>query len=106
LAVIAPILLLLAVPWLLRSTYRFNARNSKYRNSRFFFWGQTQESYKVYVLWGVLSILSLGLLFPYFFWKHKQYQFNRLSLGQLNLSLMPRPKIIIRPFFIRMHSLR
>jgi uncharacterized membrane protein YjgN (DUF898 family) len=99
LAVIAPILLLLAVPWLLRSTYRFNARNSKYRNSRFFFWGQTQESYKVYVLWGVLSILSLGLLFPYFFWKHKQYQFNRLSLGQLNLSLNATAKDYYQAIF-------
>lgn len=87
LGLLAPVLLLLAMPWLLRSTYRFNARNSKYRNSRFFFFGQNPEAYKVYLLWGVLTILSLGLLFPYFFWKHKQYQFNRLSMGQLNFTL-------------------
>lgn len=99
LGVIAPVLLLLAVPWLLRSTYRFNARNSKYRNSRFFFHGQTPESYKVYVLWGLLSILSVGLLFPYFFWKHKQYQFNRLSLGQLNLRLHATAKDYYRAVF-------
>ena len=99
LGVIAPILLLLAVPWLLRSTYRFNARNSKYRNSRFFFRGSTQSAYQVYLLWGVLSILSLGLLFPYFFWKHKQYQFNRLSLGQLNLTLHASAKDYYKAIF-------
>ncbi len=37
------VLIFFAVPWLIRSTIRFRARNSKFSNSRFFF----QEPIKV-----------------------------------------------------------
>lgn len=82
-----PFLILLVLPWLLRATYRFNARNSKYRNSRFYFSGRTSEAYVTYLGWIILSVLSLGLLFPYAFFKHKQYQFEHLHLGQLPFAL-------------------
>lgn len=82
-----PVLILLVLPWLLRATYRFNARNSKYRNSRFYFSGTTPTAYKTYLWWTILSVLSLGLLFPYAFYKHKQYQFEHLHVGQLPFAL-------------------
>lgn len=82
-----PLLILLVLPWLLRATYRFNARNSKYRNSRFYFSGTNPAAYKTYLWWTILTVLSLGLLFPYAFYKHKQYQFQNLHVGQLPLAL-------------------
>ncbi len=82
-----PVLILLVLPWLLRATYRFNARNSKYRNSRFYFSGSHSAAYKTYLWWIVLTVLSLGLLFPYAFYKHKQYQFQHLYIGQLPFQL-------------------
>ncbi|MEC7119779.1 MAG: YjgN family protein [Pseudomonadota bacterium] len=85
-----PILILLVLPWLLRATYRFNARNSKYRNSRFYFSGSNKGAYKTYLWWTLLSMLSLGLLFPYAFYKHKQYQFRHLQVGQLPFTLTVR----------------
>jgi len=82
-----PVLILLVLPWLLRATYRFNARNSKYRNSRFYFSGTNPAAYKTYLWWTILTVLSLGLLFPYAFYKHKQYQFEHLHVGQLPFAL-------------------
>lgn len=82
-----PILILLVLPWLLRATYRFNARNSKYRNSRFYFSGTNPAAYKTYLGWIMLTVLSLGLLFPYAFYKHKQYQFEHLHVGQVPFKL-------------------
>jgi len=82
-----PVLILLVLPWLLRATYRFNARNSKYRNSRFYFAGTNPTAYKTYLWWTILTVLSLGLLFPYAFYKHKQYQFEHLHVGQLPFAL-------------------
>ena len=82
-----PVLILLVLPWLLRATYRFNARNSKYRNSRFYFAGTNPAAYKTYLWWTILTVLSLGLLFPYAFYKHKQYQFEHLHVGQLPFAL-------------------
>lgn len=34
-----------------------------------------------------MTVLSLGLLFPYAFYKHKKYQFENLHVGQLPLAL-------------------
>lgn len=82
-----PVLILLVLPWLLRATYRFNARNSKYRNSRFYFSGTNPAAYKTYLWWTILTLLSFGLLFPYAFYKHKQYQFEHLHVGQLPFAL-------------------
>ncbi|WP_335966937.1 DUF898 family protein, partial [Acinetobacter calcoaceticus] len=35
-----------AIPWLIRATLRFTARNSKFGNARFYFGGTIKESYK------------------------------------------------------------
>lgn len=78
---------LLVMPWLVRATLRFNARNSKYSNSRFYFSGSTARMYGIFFLGGLASILSMGLLFPYVYYVYKCYQFDHLHLGQLDFKL-------------------
>jgi uncharacterized membrane protein YjgN (DUF898 family) len=78
---------LLVMPWLVRATLRFNARNSKYSNSRFYFSGSTARMYGIFFLGGLASILSMGLLFPYVYYMYKRYQFDHLHLGQLDFKL-------------------
>lgn len=87
LAVAGFILLFLVLPWLLRATFRFNARNSKYSNSRLFFSGTTGQIYVTFIICLVLTVLSLGLLLPYALWLYKRYQFDHLHLGQLDFKL-------------------
>jgi len=76
-----------SIPYLLRATYRFKARNTVYRNVRFRFTGTWREAFWVYWGLGALTILSLGFLMPYTIYRHKRYQFNHLHWGQLKFSL-------------------
>lgn len=78
---------MLVVPWLIRATLRFNARNSKYSNSRFYFSGSTARIYGLFLLGWLASAISLGLLFPYVYLLYKRYQFDHLHLGQLDFKL-------------------
>ena len=76
------VILMLAVPWLVRSSMRFHARNSKYGNTRFKFDASMGESYKVLLKCILVTVFSLGLLFPVALWWFKRYQFSHLSIGQ------------------------
>jgi uncharacterized membrane protein YjgN (DUF898 family) len=83
-AVAGFILLFLVLPWLLRATFRFNARNSKYSNSRLFFSGSNAGMYKMFFLALLLTVLTMGVMFPFALWLYKRYQFEHLHLGQLD----------------------
>lgn len=80
-------LLIVALPWLLRSTYRFTARNSKFSNTRFYYLGSLGKAYQVYLLGALITVASLGLLFPVAYLWHKRYQFDQLTLGQHRFQL-------------------
>ncbi|ANF81144.1 hypothetical protein A3K93_02355 [Acinetobacter sp. NCu2D-2] len=76
----------LAVPWLVRATLRFNARNSKFSNARFFFDGTHKAAYGIFFMSIFLMIITLGLAFPIVLWMYKKYTFNNLQLGQLKFN--------------------
>ncbi len=81
------LLLYAAVPWLVRATLRFTARNSKFGNSRFYFSGTTKESYKVFILCVLVYIFTLGIFTPVALWMYKKYYLNHLYAGQLEFKL-------------------
>lgn len=81
------VLIYLAMPWLLRSTVRFRARNSKFGNSRFYFDGKTSEAYKLFFLGLIISFFSSGLFFPVMVWYYKRYILDHLYLGELQFKL-------------------
>ncbi len=89
-----------SIPYLLRATYRFKARNTVYRNVRFRFTGTWREAFWVYWGLGALTILSLGFLMPYTIYRHKRYQFNNLHWGQLKFSLALSPWRVYRALII------
>lgn len=86
-AIAGMILLYAAIPWLLRATLRFSARNSKFSNSRFYFSGTTGGVYKQAVLGFLISIFSLGIFSPVGIWLYKRYVFDHLHAGQLQFKL-------------------
>ena len=59
------IVLVFAVPWLIVRSLAFNAYNSAYRNIRLHFRGTYGECLKVIVWYGLLTVISLGLGYPY-----------------------------------------
>lgn len=79
--------LLLLFPWLMRSTMRFRARNSKYGNNRFYFSASLGETYGLYLKCALVTVLSLGLLYPLAFFWFKEYQFKHLHLGNQSFKL-------------------
>lgn len=81
------VLLYAAVPWLVRATMRFTARNSKFGNSRFYFAGTTKESYKIFFLSIAIYICTLGIFSPVAIWLYKRYYFDHLYAGQLQFKM-------------------
>ena len=76
-------LLYLAVPWLFRMTLKFRSRNSKFGNTRFYFYGENRYLYRLLVTEMLKTIFSLFILLPRLIWLYQHYYFDHLQLGQL-----------------------
>jgi uncharacterized membrane protein YjgN (DUF898 family) len=59
-------LLVLLTPWIAVASARFNARNTLYRNVAFDFDGRLWTAVKVFLGFGALAIVTLGLAYPWF----------------------------------------
>lgn len=66
-------LLLLAMPWIVRSGLRFRNHNSSWRGVRFGFDGTLTDAYLAWLMWGLFGVLSLGLLMPFAFFMQLRY---------------------------------
>lgn len=101
-SVLGTLILILVSPWLLRSTMRFRARNSKYGNIRFIFSASLLKSYAVLIACACLIIFSLGLAYPIALLLFKRYQFNNLQIGQLKFNIKATIwdfyKAILKPY--------
>ncbi len=78
---IMSLMVLALFPWVLVRSLRFKAYNSSYRNIRFEFKGPVAGAYRVFLLWPVLTLLSVGILFPHMIYKQKGYLFNNFCYG-------------------------
>ena len=81
------VLIFLAIPWLIRSTIRFRARNSKFGNSRFYFSGSNKSAYWCFLKCFLVTFLTMGLFFPVAVWLYKRECLNQLYVGQLKFYL-------------------
>ena len=77
----------LAFPWLMTTTLKFNSRNSKFANSRFYFSGSSFQAYKQYFLGLLLVIFTLGLFAPVLIFFYKRFMIDHLYAGQLKFKL-------------------
>lgn len=75
------LLMIVMLPLLLRSSFRFHARNSSYRALRFGFEGDLASAYQVFLLGPLLALLSLGLAAPWAYRQIKGYQHGRSRFG-------------------------
>ena len=72
---------LVALPWLVCRAMAFRNYHTRYRNIRFGFDGQYQDALKVFVLWPLAGILSVGILFPYAIYRQKQFLVQHSRYG-------------------------
>jgi len=76
----------IAFPWLIVRALAFNARNTAWRNIRFGFSAGYKEAFKVFILWPLLAMLTLGILSPYVFCLHKKFLVENSSFGRSRFS--------------------
>jgi uncharacterized membrane protein YjgN (DUF898 family) len=75
------ILFLFLFPWLIVRSLAFNAHNSAWRNIRFGFHAGYWEAFKVYILWPLLALITLGILSPYVFYRQKRFVVEHSRYG-------------------------
>ena len=78
------------MPWLLRNSFRFRLYNSSWRGIRFHFRGAVGSAYRVFLLNGFLTMITLYLLAPFMHQRVKAYQHNNSWLGQTQCSFHAR----------------
>jgi uncharacterized membrane protein YjgN (DUF898 family) len=74
-------LLFFAMPWLVRASLRFNARNTSYRNIRFDFVGTYFDAMKAFVLWWLLACFTLFTTLPLAHRARDYYSINNRRFG-------------------------
>jgi uncharacterized membrane protein YjgN (DUF898 family) len=85
-ALVVGVLMALVLPWLLLRSLAFRLANTSWRGLRFHFEGSAGSAYRVFLLWPILAIVSLGLLAPAAHhalktWQHQQSAFGRSRFG-------------------------
>ena len=75
------------VPWLIVRSLRFQLRSTSYRGLRFQFRGRTPEAYAVFVGYGLLTLVTLGLAAPIAYRRFKQFQHGNAAYGRSSFSL-------------------
>jgi uncharacterized membrane protein YjgN (DUF898 family) len=86
------ILVVLAVvmPWLLRNSLRFRLYNTSWRGTRFHFRGTTAGAYRVFLLNGFLTLITLYLMAPFTHQRLKAYQHDNTWFGRTQCSFHAR----------------
>ncbi|MBF0156035.1 MAG: DUF898 domain-containing protein [Magnetococcales bacterium] len=79
---ITQILFFAIIPWLIVRSQIFNLANSSYHNLRFHFHPDYRGSYRVYLVEGILSMVTGGLLTPLFVCRSKQFFFRNCHFGR------------------------
>lgn len=80
-SVVLFLLFLIAMPWIIVSSLRFNARMTSYRNVRFDFAGTVGEAAKVFLLYPVLILFTFGLFLPFSAKRSYEFIFDNLRYG-------------------------
>jgi len=81
LGIVIALLIAAVMPWLIVRSLRFKLHNSSYRGLRFAFAGSDGAAYTVFLLFPILTVLSLYLLAPFTHQQIKQYQHRNSMFG-------------------------
>jgi uncharacterized membrane protein YjgN (DUF898 family) len=82
LGLVTLLVLAAALPWLLRSSFRFRLRNSSYRGLRFRFGDGVPGAYVTFLLWPLITLFTFYLATPWFHRQLKAYQHGNSFFGK------------------------
>src|SRR6266571_3263344 len=93
--------LLIGGPWLLVRSLAFNAYNTAYRNVRFTFSGTYRTCLGLVLGYGLLTLVTLGLGFPFLRRRLVQFAAVSHSYGTTRFALAEGfKKLFVRPYFV------
>jgi uncharacterized membrane protein YjgN (DUF898 family) len=78
------------MPWLLRNSFRFRLYNTSWRGTRFHFRGAVGRAYRVFLLNGFLTAITLYALAPFMHQRLKAYQHDNTWFGRTRCSFHAR----------------
>ena len=90
LTLVVVVILALALPWLLRNSFRFRLYNTSWRGTRFHFRGNVAGSYRVFLLNGFLTLITLYVMAPFMHQRLKAYQHENSWFGRTRCSFHAR----------------
>src|SRR6266481_3899854 len=82
--------LAVVMPWLLRNSFRFRLYNSSWRGTRFHFRGAVAGAYRVFLLNGFLTVITLYVMAPFAHQRLKAYQHDNSWFGRTRCSFHAR----------------
>ena len=88
-----------ALPWVMVRTLMFNARNSAIRNIRFGFNGRVKHAALVYLWWPLVTVFTLGIIFPYVFYRQKKFIVENSTYGTSPFVFTATPREYYRLFY-------
>jgi uncharacterized membrane protein YjgN (DUF898 family) len=78
------------MPWLLRNSFRFRLYNTSWRGTRFHFRGTVARAYRVFLLNGFLTVITLYVMAPFMHQRLKAYQHDNSWFGRTQCSFHAR----------------
>ena len=82
--------LAVVMPWLLRNSFRFRLYNTSWRGTRFHFRGDVGDAYRIFLLNGFLTLITLYVLAPFMHQRLKEYQHGNSWFGRTQCSFHAR----------------
>lgn len=99
---VQPVLVLVAlpvIPWLVVKARMFRAFNTSWRNVRFGFEHAYPEAYRVLLLWPIAIPFTLGLIYPYVYFRQQRFFVDNSRFGQEAFRLDSGPGFFYRLIF-------
>jgi uncharacterized membrane protein YjgN (DUF898 family) len=78
--------LMFAIPFFIVRSIAFSNRMTAYRNVQFRFNGAYGEAFKAFLVWPTLSMLTLGLLYPFALLKANEFVVSNCAYGMTSFS--------------------
>jgi uncharacterized membrane protein YjgN (DUF898 family) len=85
------VIFIVALPFIIVRSQRFHLRMSSWRNVRFNFAGGYGRAAAAYLGWGLLAVLSLGLLAPYADYQRQRFKIANSRFGGARFDYAARP---------------
>lgn len=97
---VAILCLLPLVPWLAVKAFRFRAFNTSYRGLRFSFHGTYGQAFKVFVGYGLLTVVTFWLAFPVFYRQLRKFVLDNTRFGTTALACSVTTGAIYKIFLL------